>query len=131
MKPEYHRIRIEESIRNIKRFLDEDPIKNQRTIGFLISSVLVDLFELYLHELNLIDPGFQIKHIDFRSKRTIERRFPFDFPYKDKLINIMSKIEKLRDKLCYGKPADRKTVEIYIKLFEEALEIFREVGILD
>ena len=43
----------------------------------------------------------------------------------------MVEIEKLRDKLCYGKPADERTVGKYVELFKRALEIFREVGILD
>lgn len=82
--------------------------------------------EIILHKNNLIDPGFIIKHEWFNSKKKTAEKFSFDFPHKEEIIKIVTKIESVRNKLCYGKRADEKELEQLVKDFTLLKEIFME-----
>ncbi len=131
MKEEYHKRRLKECINNIFDIVENKKIEeNQIVLGFLISVASVDLLELYLHRKNLLLPEILLKHTDFKSERKASKVIPFNFKIKEKVIKIMVEIEKLREKLCYGKPAKKEDVERLVNLFFNLLKIFRNEGVV-
>ena len=88
----------------IEECVEKGLMERQRTIGFSASAACADMLEILLHKHSLIDPGFTIKHEWLKSKNKIKEKFPFDFPSKNELLNLIFKIEEKRDILCYGKP---------------------------
>ncbi len=126
MKIEYHLENLKESVKEIEKSITEGLLQKQRTLGFHTSAGAVDILEIILHKNNLIDPGFVIKHEWFNSKRKIAEKFPFEFPSKKEIINLVTKIENVRNKLCYGKRADEKELEQLVKDFTLLKKIFME-----
>jgi len=54
-------------------------IKNsQRVIGLHASRAIIDLLSVYLLKRNLIDPGTQINHRWFKSKKVMEKLPEFE-----------------------------------------------------
>ena len=103
-------MKIEDHLRNINESLEEignaviKGIENkQRTIGFNCSVAGVEMLEVYLHKIEIINPGTIIKHEWFNSIRRANESLNFDFPNKDKIISLLIKIEEKRNILCYGK----------------------------
>ncbi len=127
MKIEHHLENLKESIREIEEAITKSLLSKQRTVGFHTSAGAIDMLEIMLHKNNLIDAGFIIKHEWLNSKNTIKEKFPFDFPRKTQIIEIIARIENLRNKLCYGKRQDEKTLERLILDFNKLKEIFMEV----
>ena len=124
MKKEQHEEALKEHLKNIKRSIDEGLEENQRNLGFNISQGSVEIFSLFLHNLNLIESsGDQIDHRIFKSKNLIERKLPIDFPSKKKILEIMKNIEEERTALCYGSRKPKLRIEKAILNFQELRKI--------
>ena len=118
---------IEEHEKIAKEFLDDinEKIKanllleRQKIIGFTASETAVNLFAILLHKKKLIEPSFSVNHRYFASQRIAENRFNFDFPDKNKILNLLINQEGYRNKLCYWKEKKAEIVNSAIKnLFE-------------
>ena len=118
---------MEEHRKIINEFLDDinEKIKanllveRQKIIGFSASEASVNLFAIFLHKRNLIEPGFNVNHRHFGSLRMAENVFNFNFSNKDKILNLLVSQESYRNRLCYGKEKDASIVNSTIKnLFE-------------
>ena len=129
MNIEKHYERLGESLEVLDESISKDIIRRQRTIGFNCSVASSDMLEIYLHEKNLIDPGFLIKHEWFKSKNKIKEKFPFDFENKEKILFIIEKIEDKRNSLCYGSPKEEKIVREVIENFNKLKRLFNEMGV--
>lgn len=127
MKIEDHLENLKESVREIEDSIKEGLLQKQRTIGFHTSSGAIDILEIILHKNNLIDSGFIVKHEWFNSKRKITEKFYFDFPHKKEIINHITIIEGIRNKLCYGKRQKEKELEMVIYEFNKLKKLFIEV----
>ena len=82
-----------------------------------------------MHKHSLIDPGFTIKHEWLKSKNKIKEKFPFDFPSKNELLNLIFKIEEKRDILCYGMAQKAEVIQEILTNFNKLKETFREAGL--
>ena len=90
--------------------------KSQRIIGTHASRAIVDLLAVSLLKKNLIDPGIQINHRWFKSKKAIDK-LP-DFDNKEKIVSEMIKLELLCEDLTYGSPKPEAKIKEAIKLFK-------------
>lgn len=129
MNIEKHYERLKESLEVLDESISKNLVKRQRTIGFNCSAASADMFEIYLHENNLIEPGFTVKHEWFKSKNKIEEKFPFEFEYKEKIFKLMEEIEDKRNNLCYGTPKPEKIIKEVILKFNELKQLFKKVGV--
>ncbi len=100
MKIEDHKARLKESILLLEESIEKGLLERQRTIGFNTSAASADMLEMLLHKKHLIDPGFIIKHEWLKSKNALEKKFPFTFPKKKEILDLIFKIE---DKICDNK----------------------------
>jgi hypothetical protein len=110
MKIEEHETAYKEHMNNITRAIEEGAEKNQRNIGFNVSQGSVELLAIFLHRLNLLQgSGDQLDHRIFKSKNLVEKKIPLGFVERDKILELMGKIEAERNVLCYGtrKPLER------------------------
>jgi len=126
MKIESHLENLKESIKEIEDAITEGLTKKQRTLGFHTSAAAIDILEIILHENNLIDPGFVIKHEWLNSKRKTSEKLHFDFPKKKEIIKLIKNIEEIRNKLCYGRRQDEEILGDLVKNFNKLKEIFLE-----
>lgn len=131
MRIEDHKERLKESLQLIEESIEKGLLERQRTIGFNTSAAAMDMLEIYLHKKNLIDPGFIIKHEWLKSKNAVEKKFPFDFPKKKEILDLIFKIEERRNILCYGKPQKIEILEGIIVHFNALKKIFKEAGFND
>ena len=129
MKIETHLKNLKESFEVIEESIEKGLVERQRNIGFNTSAACIDMLEMLLHKHDLIDPGFVIKHEWLKSSNKIKEKFPFDFPKKNEIISLMSKIEEKRDVLCYGKPQKIEILQEVIKNFNELKKKFKEAGL--
>lgn len=118
---------IEEHEKTAKEFIDDinEKIKanltaeRQKIIGFSASEAAVNLFAIFLHKKKIVEPGFNVNHRYFGSLKMAESSFNFDFPDKNKILNLLVSQESYRNKLCYGKEKSVDIVDSAIKnLFE-------------
>ena len=126
MKIESHMDNLRESIEEINDSVSKGVESRQRTLGFHTSAGAIDMLEIILHEKNLIDFGFVLKHDWFNSKRRVLEKLDFDFQKKDEIIKLMLKIENVRNKLCYGKRQEEKVLIDLIENFNSLKKIFLE-----
>ncbi len=129
MKIEDHIVRLKESFDVLEENIKRGIIERQQVIGFSTSSASAEMLEIFLHKKNLIDPGFIIKHEWLKSKNRTEEKFPFDFPNKNKIFELICKIEEKRNVLCYGKPQKEEVIRDVINNFNELKRIFKEEGV--
>ncbi len=129
MKIEDHWKNLRESLEVLEESIEKGLIERQRTIGFNASAAAIDMLEIFLHQKSLIDPGFVVKHDWFNSKRKLEEKFPFDFPNKKEILELMFKIEEKRNILCYGKSQKVELIEKTILDFNQLKDKFRETGL--
>jgi len=129
-------MRIEDHIRNINESLEvinesiQKGIRDrQRNIGFNVSVASVEMLEVFLHKNNIINPGAVIKHDWFSSKRKADEKLKFDFPDKEKIINILVSIEEKRNILCYGKPQPAESIEEILGQFNKIKSMLENKGI--
>ncbi|MBU3912576.1 MAG: hypothetical protein KKE50_00640 [Nanoarchaeota archaeon] len=90
---------------------------SQRIIGLHASRAIIDLLSAYLLKRNLIDPGVQINHRWFKSKKVTEH-LP-DFPNKEKIISLMIELELVCEDLTYGSPKPEEKIKEAIFLFNK------------
>ncbi|MBI2135814.1 hypothetical protein HYU06_01965 [Candidatus Woesearchaeota archaeon] len=128
MRIESHLENLKESAKEINDAITEGLLSKQRSIGFHASAGAIDMVEILLHENNLIDTGFVIKHEWFKSEKSIENKFHFDFPNKKEILILVKDIETIRNKLCYGKRQSEETLEKVINDFNKLKEIFSKVS---
>ena len=119
MKPDVHIEAIKEYLGILQYSVARGIEHSQRAVGFACSAAAADLFELFLHQQNLIDPGAYIKHNWFASIPAAKKRFAFDFPQKEELLRLLNEIEKRRNLFCYGKQQTAKSIEELIATFNE------------
>ena len=129
MKTETHLRNLKESLAVLEECIEKGLVDRQRTIGFSTSAACADMLEILLHEKNLIDPGFIINHEWLKSKNRIKEKFPFEFPMKKEILDLIFKIEEKRNILCYGKPQEVEVIQEILNNFNKLRKIFREVGI--
>ncbi len=129
MNIEKHKEKLRESLELIDESIQIGVERRQRTIGFNTSIASADMFEIYLHQNNLIDPGFVIKHEWFKSKNKLIEKFPFDFEEKEKLFQLMQYIEQQRDSLCYGIPKQKEEIINIIHAFNKVKDLFKKWGV--
>ena len=127
MKIESHLENLKESISEIDESIVRGLVSKQRTLGFHTSAGAVDILEIILHKNRLIDPGFIIKHEWFNSKRRIDEIFNFEFLKKEEILDLIIKIESVRNSFCYGKRQEEKNLEELVSNFNKLKEIFIEV----
>ena len=126
MKIDSHLENLRESVQEIERAVREGIEKKQRTIGFHTSSGAADMLEIILHKHNLVDPGFMVKHEWFNSINKLKEKINFDFPNKEKILELMIKIENVRNSLCYGKRRTEEELAPVIEDFHELTKLFKE-----
>lgn len=115
---------IEEHEKTIKELIEDIEekirlnlvVKRQKIIGFSVSEASINLFALYLHKKGLIELGFNVNHLFFASKKRAENTFDFDFRNKPEILSLLTKIEGLRNRLCYGREKEPKDVNEAIEL---------------
>jgi len=129
MKIEAHLKNLKESIEVINESIEKGLVERQRNIGFNTSAACVDMLEILLHKNSLVDPGFIIKHEWLKSKNKVNDKFPFDFPQKKEILDLIYKIEEKRDTLCYGKPQKEETIREIILSFNKLKEKFKDAGL--
>ncbi|MEK6935212.1 MAG: hypothetical protein AABW67_00330 [Nanoarchaeota archaeon] len=127
MKIQSHLENLKESIAEIDESISKGLVSKQRTLGFHASAGAVDILEIILHKNRLIDPGFIIKHEWFNSKRKIEEKLNFEFPKKKEILDLVVKIEFVRNSFCYGKRQEEERLEELVFNFNKLKEIFLEV----
>jgi len=118
-----------ESLEIVKESVEKGVLKRQRNIGFNVSVGSVDLLESFLHKEQIINPGTILKHNWFSSARHANEKLDFDFPEKEKIINLIVEIEEKRNLLCYGKPQAEETIEEIINKFYKLINIFESLGL--
>jgi hypothetical protein len=118
---------IDEHREILKEFIDDINekirsnlvVERQKIVGFAASEASTNLFAIYLHSKNLVEPGHNINHKFFASMKIAENKFEIDFLNKQNILELLVKQEDYRNKLCYGKKKDSKIVDSAIKnLFE-------------
>jgi len=129
MNIDKHYERLQESVEVIDESLEKNITKRQRTIGFNCSVASADMLEIYLHQNNLIDPGFVVKHEWFKSKNKLKEKFSFDFLNKSKILSLIEAIEEKRNALCYGAPAEESKIKEVIMNFNKLKELFTKMGV--
>ncbi|MBI2139812.1 hypothetical protein HYU14_02720 [Candidatus Woesearchaeota archaeon] len=129
MNAEGHRKRLKESLDAISDAIEQGIDEKQRTIGFNASAACADMLEILLHKLNLIDPGFTVKHEWLKSKNKILEKFPFSFPGKEEIFSLIMLVEEKRDILCYGKPQKAEALKEVIENFNAVKKKFSEAGL--
>jgi len=101
-------------------------VKRQKIIGFAVSEASTNLFAIFLHKHNLITHGFNLNHSFFASQKRAENTFNSDFNNKKKVIEILVRIEELRNRLCYGRDKEAKEANEAIKLLFELKKMLEE-----
>ncbi len=101
-------------------------VKGQKLIGFAVSEASTNLFAIFLHKNKLITSGFHINHSFFVSEKRAEKVFNFDFKNKKEVIQILVKIENLRNRPCYGREKEPKEVNEAIQLLFKLKKILEE-----
>ena len=129
MNKESHLRNLKESLNLIEESIEKGLLERQRTIGFNTSAACADMLEIFLHNKNLIDSGFIIKHDWLKSANKTKEKFPFDFPNKKQIIDLILKIEEKRNLLCYGKPQKIEVIQEVLNNFNKLKEIFKQEGI--
>ena len=127
MKIEEHEKAYKEHLNNLKRAIEESIEENQRNLGYNVSQGSVELFLIYLHKLNLLQgSGEQLDHRIFKSKSLTEKKLPPEFLDKEKILELMGKIESKRNIFCYGKRKSSKELQGYIKNFQELRKVINK-----
>ncbi|MBL7160115.1 MAG: hypothetical protein ISS95_00975 [Candidatus Aenigmarchaeota archaeon] len=100
--------------------------ERQKIIGFAESEASTNMLAILLHKNNLIQPGFNINHRWFKSEKSANERFNYEFPDKKNLLPLMVKQEDFREKLCYGNQKPKKIVEDSLKNFFEIKKLIEK-----
>lgn len=101
--------------------------ERQKIVGFAVSEASTNCFAVLLHKKNLISIGFNVNHKWFASVQRANDKFPFNFPKKDVLLELLVKVEYLRDRLCYGRSKSADEAEEAIITFFEIKKIIQDI----
>ncbi|TRZ54237.1 hypothetical protein D4Q76_02780 [archaeon] len=63
--------------------------ERQKIIGFAASEAAANCFAILLHKKNLISSGFNVNHKWFASLERAKEKFPFEFPHKNKILELL------------------------------------------
>lgn len=129
MKRDDHIARIQDSLKTIEECIQDDIVARQRSIAFSATAAACDLLELYLHKHNLISSGTFIQHNWMKSVKRMKEKFPFDFKNKEAILNLLYRLEKDRDRLCYGKRHPENLVISFLETFQTFHKLLREMGV--
>jgi hypothetical protein len=129
MKIEDHLRNIKESIEVINESLEKGIENRQRNIGFNTSVASVEMLEVFLHKKKFLNPSLLLKHNWFSSIRKANEKIPFNFEDKEKIINLLNKIELQRNLLCYGKPKPIELIKETLQNFNKIKRLFEEKGL--
>ncbi len=103
-------------------------LMHQRRLMSMISLGASNLIELYLHNLNVIDPGISIKHNWFsKSKEKIKLKLDSitsknlnEIKNMHEIIGLINQIEQDRNEIIYGAPVTdkvlRRKIDAYLEL---------------
>jgi DNA-directed RNA polymerase subunit H (RpoH/RPB5) len=136
MKIEKHRDALGEVSQTIKDALDDPKgiVIHQRRLMSMLSLGTAQVVEIYLHRLDVMKPGAQIKHewlkkdeknalLRLSSALTIS---PGKIPKIGEILALAREIEADRDEIVYGSPmASDKALKEKIDLF---LELKKAIG---
>src|SRR3989344_8146607 len=124
---EEHEKTIKELIEDIEEKIRLNLVaKRQKIIGFAVSEASTNLFALFLHKNNLIEPGFNINHSFFAFEKKAENIFSYDFKNKSETIGNLVRIEQLRNRLCYGREKEAKEADEAISLLFKLKKILED-----
>ncbi len=126
MRIEEHMNALKEHEENLKLAIERGLMKNQRNIGYNASQASVEIFSIHMHKLNLIATGENLDHRIFKSK-DVDSRIPIDFPNKQKILDLMRKLEEKRNILCYGKGRPESEIKDVIMAYNELKGIIGDV----
>ncbi|MDP2672266.1 MAG: hypothetical protein Q8O84_00440 [Nanoarchaeota archaeon] len=129
MKIEDHLRNINESLEVIEESIQKDIQDRQRNIGFNTSVAGVEMFEVFLHKENLLHPSSILKHSWFSSQKIANEKLKFDFQDKNKIIDLLCKIEEKRNILCYGKKRPVSEIKTALEYFNELKNLFESKGL--
>ena len=129
MKAEDHLRNIKESLEVIEESIQKGIQERQRNIGFNTSVAAAEMLEVYLHKKDLINLDLAIKHEWFSSIKNAKERLNFDFENKEKIIELLNKIELKRNILCYGKIQPIEDTEEILEYFNEIKSLFEDMGL--
>jgi len=129
MKPEKHIEIIKESLEVIRDSMRKSLVLRQSTIGFHTTLAATEMLELYLHKKNLFSLSARLNHRWLKSIKKVDEKLSFSFPRKNEIINLIYRIEKNRDELCYGKRVDEAFIKEQIEMFYKLKRIFEEEGL--
>ena len=129
MKIEDHLRNINESLEVIKESIQKGIQDRQRNIGFNTSVSGVEMFEVFLHKENLLHPSSILKHSWFSSQKIANEKLKFDFDDKNRIIDLLCKIEEKRNILCYGKKRPVSEIKTALKYFNELKNLFESKGL--
>ncbi|MFH0837267.1 MAG: hypothetical protein V1870_04010 [Candidatus Aenigmatarchaeota archaeon] len=133
-----HKRRIREHLDEIESAIIVGIENKPVTIGLHTSACAIELLETYLHKEGKIPIGKIIKHDWFKRplpgqkiEPLIERKLMVSFAEKDKVYNLIYKIEENRTNLVYGR-ATKEQIETVINSFMELKSILLEkIGDVD
>jgi|SRR3989344_3871267 len=129
MLKENHIRIIKEGFSDIKWAVDQGIEDKQTTIGFNSSLIAINMFELYLHEKNLLKPDNLLKHEWFKSKNKIKEKLDFYFEEKEKILVLLFKIEEKRNILCYGKKQSLNDINNSLGSLYKLKDLFGSLGV--
>lgn len=129
MKIEDHQRNIRESLEVIKESIQKGIQERQRNLGFNISVASTEMLEVFLHQINILNPGALVKHDWFSSVRKAKEKLKFDFPDKEEIINLLNEIESKRNTLCYGKPQPVEAIKSIILSFNKLKSLLEKKGL--
>lgn len=129
MKIEFHKARLRESIAVLEFAIEKGLASNQRTVGFSTSSGSVDLLSMYFFQERLVSTGTQINHSWLKSKKRALEMMPFDFPNKERIVELMVFIESKRDAFCYGVDQKIEDLRATMDAFQDLRTLFRSMGV--
>ncbi|MFA4886588.1 MAG: hypothetical protein WC595_00065 [Candidatus Nanoarchaeia archaeon] len=129
MKIENHYKRLKENYEVIEESLKKDLKDRQSTLGFSVSAASIHLIEIYLHQLNLIDSSFLLKHEWFKSKNKLAEKLSFNFPEKEKILHLLKEIQEKRNDFCYGPPKKEGELLSYLETFNQLKKVFEQLGV--
>jgi len=113
---EEHKKIVDEFIEDInEKIKAELLVERQKIVGFAASEAASNLFAIFLHHENLVEPGFNVNHRYFSSEKIAKNKFNFDFPEKERIINLLVSQENYRNKICYGREKQAGIVKSAVK----------------
>ncbi|MAG47701.1 hypothetical protein CL617_03775 [archaeon] len=129
MLSENHIRIIKEGFSAIQWAIDKGIEEKQTTVGFNVSLVAVNILELYLHEKGILKVDYLLKHEWFKSKNKVKEKLDFDFEGKEKILDLLFRIEEKRNILCYGKKQPLELIDNTLNYLYEFKDLIESLGV--